>query len=533
MSPLLVGSDTVDKEPHQVFVGKGVALMQVWSIRSARYVAALMAAAIALTVACGPSAAPDEAAMEQERQNPAGVTASESAGGTGVDSTTVSAGATAAVATSSTTPESAGGNTPGPNPAEQDRPAQETQEPQPSQEGQQDTTGQGTGPTPSPAATGQGSEVAAATLPSAKAVPTAQPTPLMEDWEKELRTSAINRRGWQTDFSKRSVPYTEIFSGGVPRDGIPPIDHPRFTTVEEADGWLEEKEPVVALEIDGQAKAYPLQILTWHEIVNDELGGVPISATFCPLCNSAIVFDRRLEGAVYDFGVSGNLRNSDLIMWDRQTESWWQQLTGEAIVGELTGKQLDILPATIVSWRDFMTTYPEGQVLSRETGHSRNYGANPYVGYDEVGQSPFLFFGKDDERLQATERVAAVTVGGESVAYLFAYLEKEGVVHDTVGGREIAVFFLPGTRSALDGYSIADSREVGATGIFERKLDGQGLTFEATEAGFVDKETGTEWNIFGMGVSGPMAGQQLTPVVHANHFWFAWAAFKPDTRVVQ
>ena len=364
---------------------------------------------------------------------------------------------------------------------------------------------------------------------------TAIPQPELRDgdWELELRMANIRRGSWKTDFSRRSVPYAEIFSGGVPRDGIPPIDSPNFTTVTDADGWLEDKEPVIAVEIEGAAKAYPLQILTWHEIVNDSLGGVPISATFCPLCNSGIVFDRRLDGVVYDFGVSGNLRNSDLIMWDRQTESWWQQLTGEAIVGELTGRQLDILPATLVSWEDFRETYPDAAVLSRDTGHSRDYGANPYVGYDNVNQPPFLFFGRDDERLKATERVAAVTIGGESAAFPFSFLEAEGVVHEKVGGREIAVFFRPGARSALDGYVIADSKEVGSTGIFRSKLDGRSLTFEVQGGEFVDRETGTSWDIFGRGIAGPLTGEQLTAVVHANHFWFAWAAFRPDTRVVQ
>jgi len=375
----------------------------------------------------------------------------------------------------------------------------------------------------------------AATPTSPGPAPTSTKTIVIEDqdWEAELRRARINVGVWETDFSRRSVPYSEIFSGGVPRDGIPPIDDPKFVTVEEADNWLEEKEPVIALEIDGAAKAYPLQILTWHEIVNDTLAGVPVAATFCPLCNSAIAFDRRLDGEVYDFGVSGNLRNSDLIMWDRQTQSWWQQLTGEAIVGELTGAQLDILPAALVAWQDFKTTYPDAQVLSRDTGHSRNYGANPYVSYDEFGRSPFLFSGEQDDRLVATERVAAVTVGDKAVAFPFAFLEEAGVVHHTVEGKDLVIFFKPGARSALDQRSIASSREVGSTGIFLRTLGDRTLTFAAEGDGFVDKETGTRWNIFGQGVAGTLAGSQLTPVVHANHFWFAWAAFRPDTTVVQ
>ena len=369
----------------------------------------------------------------------------------------------------------------------------------------------------------------------AAAVPTSTPIPTPPpagDWEQELRAAGLYPGEWQTDFSKRSVPYAEIFSGGVPRDGIPPLDNPNFITVADADRWLEAQEPVIAFELNGAAKAYPLQILTWHEIVNDTVGGVPVVATFCPLCNSAIVFERTLDGVVYDFGVSGNLRNSDLIMWDRQTESWWQQLTGAAIVGELTGQQLRLLPSSIVAWQDFKAAYPDAAVLSRDTGYRRNYGANPYVGYDRVDQPPFLFFGRQDDRLLPMERVAALTVGDAAAAFPFALLEREGVVHYRVGGQDLAVFFQPGARSALDGPSIAASKAVGATGVFDRDFEGQRLTFQSDGNGFTDAETGSRWNILGQATAGPLAGQQLTPIVHANHFWFAWAAFRPDTEVV-
>ena len=369
----------------------------------------------------------------------------------------------------------------------------------------------------------------AAALPTATPIPT---PPAVGDWEQELRAAGLYPGEWQTDFSKRSVPYAEIFSGGVPRDGIPPLDNPNFITVADADRWLEAQEPVIAFELNGAAKAYPLQILTWHEIVNDTVGGVPVVATFCPLCNSAIVFERTLDGVVYDFGVSGKLRNSDLIMWDRQTESWWQQLTGAAIVGELTGQQLRLLPASIVAWQDFKAAYPDAAVLSRDTGYRRNYGSNPYVGYDRVDQPPFLFFGRQDDRLLPMERVAALTVGDAAAAFPFALLAKEGVVHYRVGGQDLAVFFQPGARSALDGPSIAASKAVGATGVFDRDFEGQRLTFQSDGEGFTDAETGSQWNILGQATDGPLAGGQLTPIVHANHFWFAWAAFRPDTEVV-
>ena len=220
-----------------------------------------------------------------------------------------------------------------------------------------------------------------------------------------------------------------------------------------------------------------MQILTWHEITNDEIAGVPVSVTFCPLCNSAVVFDRRLDGRILDFGVSGNLRNSDLIMWDRQTQSWWQQLTGEAIVGELAGKQLKFIPAPIVSFETFKTAYPDALVLSRETGFRRSYGANPYAGYDRVDNPPFLFDGDTDGRLLPKERVVAIAVNGVDAAFPFAILERERAVNYTVGGRDVAIFFEPGTVSALDRRNISSSRDVGATGAFDPLVDGRKLTF--------------------------------------------------------
>ena len=353
------------------------------------------------------------------------------------------------------------------------------------------------------------------------------------NFESALRSAGIFRRDWKTDFSRHTVPYDEILSGGPPRDGIPPLDNPKFTTLEDASKWLGDQEPVIASELNGDARAYPLQILTWHEIVNDVVGGVPVSATFCPLCNAAIVFDRRLDGTVHDFGTSGKLRNSDLIMWDRQTESWWQQFTGEGIVGELAGKKLTILPASITSFSDFRAASPDGKVLSVDTGFSRRYGQNPYAGYDRADQPPFLFDGDLDGRLLPKERVATVTIGEVDAAFPFSTLEEERVVNYTVDERDLVVFFKSGTVSALDKGSIKRSRDVGATGLFEAKADGQRLTFKADGDHFVDNETGSIWNILGHAVDGPLSGEKFTPIVHANHFWFAWGAFKPDTLIYQ
>ena len=241
--------------------------------------------------------------------------------------------------------------------------------------------------------------------------------------------------GWETDFSKHTVPLDEIVSGGPPKDGIPAIDDPEFQGVERADRWLEDEEPVLVVELNGEAKAYPLQIMIWHEIVNDRIGGVPVAVTYCPLCNTGISFDRRHDGRVLDFGTTGRLRHSDMVMYDRQTESWWQQASGEAIVGDFAGDALRWIPTQTVSWERFREAHPDGAVLSRDTGHRRDYGRNPYAGYDRPSSSPFQRFmggAEADDRLPPKERVAAVHIDGESVAFPFSRLREERVANAEV-----------------------------------------------------------------------------------------------------
>jgi len=353
------------------------------------------------------------------------------------------------------------------------------------------------------------------------------------DWQSKLGAAGIGVANWKTDFSLHTVPFDSILSGGPPRDGIPPIDEPTFTNIEVADKFLEPLEPVVSFEQNGDVRAYPLQILTWHEIVNDEVGGVPVAVTFCPLCNSAIVFDRRLDGVTLTFGTSGKVRISDLVMWDRQTETWWQQLTGEGIVGELAGKKLTFIPASIISWKDFKTANPEGKVLSKDTGFGRDYGRNPYAGYDRADNPPFLYRGDLDGRLLPKERVVTVSIGRAHAAFPFTVLAEEGVVNYRVGDKDLVVIFKPGTRSALDASIIASSNEIGAAVPFEAELDGRKLTFKLDGDKIVDNETGSVWNIMGKATEGPLAGKRLTPVVHTNSFWFAVAAFNPDTKIYQ
>ena len=345
-----------------------------------------------------------------------------------------------------------------------------------------------------------------------------------------------NVQGWNTDWSKSTIDLSELRRGlaaSDPRDVISPIDEPKLEKVAEVD-WLDDREPVALAKAGGEARAYPLRILTWHEVVNDELGGVPVAVTYCPLCNSAVGFEREVEGRVLTFGVSGLLRNSDLVMWDRQTESWWQQISGEGIVGELAGTQLTLVPVTLVSWETFREEFPDGTVLSQDTGFGRSYGINPYDFYDSSSR-PFLFNGEVDDRFPAMERVLATIVGETNKAYPFSVISEKRAVNDEVAGEPIVVFWGDeSTASALSDPEIAEGRSVGTGAAYLRTVDGQVLTFRpAGEDLFKDNETGTTWTLLGKGVDGPLAGEKLEPVIADTPLWFAWAAFNDGSPVYE
>ena len=346
-----------------------------------------------------------------------------------------------------------------------------------------------------------------------------------------LACTASQAASLRTDWTKALVPREEIIPGGPPPDGIPAIDRPKFVSAGEAGRWLKPKEPVLALAIGGDARAYPLQILMWHEIVNDVVGGVPVAVTYCPLCNSALVFERTVERVTLDFGTSGMLYKSDLVMYDRQSHSLWAQMEGRAIVGSRVGTRLNPRPANTIAFEDWRAAHPEGQVLARETGHHRRYGVNPYDSYDEPTVGPFLYRGTLDPRRPPKERVVGVAIGEVRRAYPFPLLEKHRVAHDTVAGQPIVIFYQPGTLSALDESDMTRSRAVGATSVLRARLGERTLIFEATPEGFRDRETGSRWDFFGRAVGGPLGGQRLTPVPHVDAFWFAWAAFNPATTI--
>jgi len=343
--------------------------------------------------------------------------------------------------------------------------------------------------------------------------------------------SALDDPG-SRDLPRPLVDLARIVPGGPPPDGIPAIDEPRFQRAGGVD-WLGDEEAVLSLGLGGENRAYPVQILIWHEIVNDTVGGVPVAVTYCPLCNSALAFDRRVAGRVVTFGTSGKLYQSDLVMYDRQTESLWPQLEGRAVAGVLTGKALRAYPVQTIAWSDWRVANPDGWVLSRETGHARSYGQNPYAGYDEPSTEPFLFDRESDPRLEPKARIVGLARDSDPMAVTLDRLIRDRALEVAVDGRPVVVWAVPGLRSALDRAQVAEGREVAATGAFSPELDGRRLHFRADGQQFTDRETGSRWDVTGRAVAGPLRGRRLTAVVSVDTFWFAWAAFVPKTRLLR
>ncbi len=338
------------------------------------------------------------------------------------------------------------------------------------------------------------------------------------------------------EFPPALVDPAEIISGGPPPDGIPPLDEPVFINVVDALEIFDPSEAVVALEINGEAKAYPVQVMIWHEIVNDEVGGVPVSVTYCPLCNSAVTYRREIRGVETTFGTSGRLFASALVMYDRATETMWTHFDGRAVVGLLAGEQLEAIASPLLSWGDFAETYPTGQVLDPSaTGYDRAYGRNPYFGYDDASTEPFLFTGITDPRAQSKDRVVGVEIDGSAVAFsLDAISGGLATATDfTIGETDVVVFWKAGQATALEGDGIEDGRDVGSVGVFLPAIDGQVLTFESDGGAFRDVETGSLWNVTGEATEGDLAGSRLERVNHLDTFWFAWATYQPGSELVE
>lgn len=282
------------------------------------------------------------------------------------------------------------------------------------------------------------------------------------------------REGWTTDFSQTSIEFQEILSGGPPKDGIPSIDNPQFVGID-GTGDLQDVEPVMTLNINGDARAYPLRVLMWHEIVNDVVGGQPVAVTYCPLCNAAIVFDSSFGGEAVEFGTTGKLRNSDLVMYDRKTETWWQQFTGEAIVGSLLGTKLPTIPSRLESYDRFKKRHPEGKVLVPNNVNIRDYGRNPYSGYDSLSR-PFLYGGEMPDGIEPLARVVVVREAADNPVVVSLQALRDAGTLDREG---VTLSWSEGQASALDSSKISDGKDVGNV-IVTR--DGKDVVYDVTFA---------------------------------------------------
>ncbi len=346
---------------------------------------------------------------------------------------------------------------------------------------------------------------------------------------------------WSTDTTNHVVNLSEIILV-LPRKAFPAIDYPGFIGKEKGLASFFRHEPVISIALNGEAKAYPLNMLTMHEMSNDSLGGIPILPTYCPLCNSSVVYDRRLthngENYLLNFEVSGMLRNSGMVMADQQTETWWQQLTGQGIVGKLAGAMLEVVPSLVISVDEFFTRYPEGKILSPETGTrvQERYGTNPYIGYDKKENKPYERFydhTKLDTRLPAMERVIDVKGKNNFKIYPFSIIAKKRVINDTYDGKPIVIFHSQKTVSILDSQQISESKAIGSVTVFSSMVEGKKLTFKKKRNKFMDQQTGSTWDVTGLCIKGKLKGKELIPEPHSNHFAFAWLTNYPDSEIYE
>ena len=325
---------------------------------------------------------------------------------------------------------------------------------------------------------------------------------------------------------KHTVPLAKIVSGGPPKDGIPSIDSPKFQSVREADKILEDSEFVLGLNINGDIRVYPLQILVWHEIVNDVVGGKPIAVTYCPLCFTNQVFNRTLiDGNIVEFGTSGKLYNSNLVMYDRKSNSLWSQALGEGIVGDYSGIKLEKIPFDIAYWKEWKKLYPESKVLSRDTGSVRPYGADPYGNY--YTNDLILFpLANDDKRLGLKEIVIGLEDENQYKAYKLQDIETNKVINDIIGDdKKIALVSLKPFMVRVFDRGIDDN--VNAEGK-EIIVD---LFYNETNNTLIDRVTDSELNFDGKFINGQLQDKQLKRLAMDQGFWFEWTAFHPETEV--
>lgn len=317
----------------------------------------------------------------------------------------------------------------------------------------------------------------------------------------------------ETNGVKHVIPLDKIKGGGPPKDGIPSIDNPIFADVQSSQ-FMSDSDTVIGLDINGEVKAYPLSILVWHEIVNDRVGDVPVSITYCPLCYTNQVFERTINGEEVEFGTSGKLYNSNLVMYDRLTESYWSQALGMAIKGELSGYQLNLIPFDVITWGDWKTLHPDTLVLTTETGYIRSYTTDPYGSYYTEPRIMFPVENRDD-RLPLKEIILGFNQNGIYKAYKQNDIESKIIINDSIGETPVMLVSLFSENARA----------------FERTTGDQILDFAYTDGKIFDTQTNSEWNYDGLSISGKYEGNQLERMPIEPGFWFEWVAFHPNTEL--
>ncbi|MBK8659874.1 MAG: DUF3179 domain-containing protein [Bacteroidetes bacterium] len=343
---------------------------------------------------------------------------------------------------------------------------------------------------------------------------------------------------WKTDTAKHTSAFADLHIAAE-KDAIRTLDFPSFIAKDHPQNTYYEYEPAIVIQFGNEARAYPLSVLTLFELANDSIGGKQVMVTFCPMCHAALVYNRTLKTPAgektFTFGVSGLLLHNDMVMYDHQTETWWEQLMGSGIAGDYSGKTLRMLPALLISVKDFFDRYPEGKILSPDALNTyiKTHRHRPYHHLEHSGPLSGKYYlpEKTDPRLPPQEHVLDIRLEGHDRIYPFHALAKAQVVNETVGETPIVIFYHQETVTVLDKDDLSKSKRVGSATVFESKLNGVSYSFHKAGDYFIDDRTKSMWDITGLCREGQLKGQQLTLVPHSHHFAFAYLAFYPDAEI--
>ena len=350
-----------------------------------------------------------------------------------------------------------------------------------------------------------------------------------------------NKKWDGIDTSKHTVPLKELMVYESGDYDFPVLNRKVFVDKYRGDKFLYVKEPVISIEMNGEAKAYPLSILRYYEILNDEVGGIPVLIAYCSLCNSAMVFDKRInfkgESYALDFLYPKMARQSNMVVKDKQTNTLWQQFDGKGLVGKLSGAELTQLSFVLMSYKDFFVNYPNGKILTPESDPKmqfyKGYMMNPDVGYADINSDPHFFLGKVDARLSPKELVLVLKLKDRFFVYPFSAMTKENMIQDKPSGSEVVIFYNPNMVSILDKELIKESKNIGYAIAYSPQVKGKRLKFAKAENGFIDTKTGSHWNMLGTCIDGKYKGEKLQPYIYTQTFAFAILAFHPEAVVYE